>query len=486
VTLEAYAHPASVAAGEPIRLHVSSTSPAFAAEVTREGATPQVVWRGEATGVAEHATPDDASANGCGWPVALEIPTDAAWRSAFHSISVRAGEDRADAFAVVRPDPRDAAPIVLVLSTATYAAYNDWGGPSLYTGGTRVSFERPLARGFLRKPVGSPRKAQDVPDREALAYFRWAEPLGISPWSGGSGWWNWERPFVEWAEREGFRIDVATSEDLELHPEILDGAELFLSVGHDEYWSWGMRDTVEGFLARGGNAAFFSGNTCYWQVRPEDGFRAMTCFKYGVDADPILETGDASRLSGAWSDRRIGRPESAMIGLSFTRGGYSRYGLGVPRSSGAYTVWRPEHWAFEGAELHYGDALGLDDAIVAYEVDGCELALEDGRPVPTHADGAPETLEVLASAPAKLWKQDEQPSRYAHEPGELEHVAMSLFGDGWRDEVHRLEHNHAVVATFEHPGGGTVFNAGCTDWAYGLGDPDVARITRNVLERLSR
>ena len=36
---------------------------------------------------------------------------------------------------------------------------------------------------------------------------------------------------------------------------------LYLSVGHDEYWSAGMRDTVEGFVARGGNAAFLSGNT---------------------------------------------------------------------------------------------------------------------------------------------------------------------------------------------------------------------------------
>jgi hypothetical protein len=400
-------------------------------------------------------------------------------------VTLTAGEDRADAFAVVRPRARRA-PILLVLSTATYAAYNDWGGPSLYTGGTRVSFERPLAPGFLVKPEPATRKAQAEPDREALTFFRWAEPLGLSNWSGGSGWWNWERPFVAWAEASGFELDVAVSEDLENHPEVLDGHRLFLSVGHDEYWSWGMRDAVESFLAAGGNAAFFSGNTCYWQVRPEDGFAAMTCFKYRVDEDPVLATDEQSRLSGAWSDRRVDRPENALIGLSFTRGGYSRYGLGVPRSSGAYTVWRPEHWAFEGTDLRYGDALGLDDAIVAYEVDGCELALEDGRPMPTHADGAPDGLEVLASAPAKLWRQDEQPSRYAHEPGELEHVAMSLFGERWREEVHRIEHNHAVVATFPHPGGGTVFNAGCTDWAYGLGDPSVARVTANVLSRLSR
>jgi hypothetical protein len=149
-------------------------------------------------------------------------------------------------------------------------------------------------------------------------------------------------------------------------------------------------------------------------------------------------------------------------------------------------VWRPEHWAFEGTGLRYGDALGLADAIVAYEVDGCELALDEGRPVPTHADGAPQGLEVLATAPARLWSGSEQPSRYRGEPGDLEFVAQAVFGDRWRDEVHRLEHNHACMAVFEHAGGGTVFNAGVTDWAYGLGDPDVAKVTRNVLTRLSR
>ena len=144
----------------------------------------------------------------------------------------------------------------------------------------------------------------------------------------------------------------------------------------------------------------------------------------------MVGTADERFLTGVWSDRRIGRPETSTIGLTFTRGGYSRYGLGVPRASGAYTVHRPEHWAFDGTDLRYGDALGLADTIVAYEVDGCELATVDGLPVPTHADGAPASLEVLATAPARLWAQDEQPSRYAHEPGELENTAMALFGEG--------------------------------------------------------
>ena len=483
--LEGYCWPQSALPGDRIDLHVSTHAERFDVEVVREGAEPVVVWRAEAVPGIKHPVPPSASSEGCQWPPTVTIPVDDGWPSGYHSVRLSAGGEDADAFFAVRP--REPVSILLVLSTSTYAAYNDWGGPSLYTGGTRVSLDRPLARGFLRKPEPALRKAQDEPDPEALTYFRWAEQQELSPWSGGAGWWTWERSFVERAEREGFSIDVATSQDLELHPEVLDGHRLFLSVGHDEYWSWGMRDAVEAFLARGGNAAFVGGNTCWWQVRFEDDARAMTCFKYRADEDPVLVTDAVRRLTGCWSDRRIERPESSMTGLSFSRGGYSRYGAGVPRASGAYTVWRPDHWAFEGTDLRYGDALGLTDAIVGYEVDGCELMMVDGLPVPTHEDGVPETLEVLATAPARLWSQDEQPSRYADEPGELEHVASALFGEFAGANLHRLEHNHAVVGCFTVPGGGTVFNAGCTDWTYAIagGDETVIRVTRNVLERLS-
>lgn len=486
--IEGYCFPRSAEPGESIALHVSTDASTFDVEVAREGADREVLWRADGVPGEGYAIPDDASANGCGWPSTIEIPIGADWRSGYYAVTLTAGEERAEAFLVVRPAPGGPrAPMILVLATTTWNAYNDWGGPSLYTGGTQVSFERPLAPGFLDKPEPMRRKMQPEPDREALWYFAWAEPLGLSVWSGGAGWATWERDFVRWAESNGYELDVAISEDLERHPEALDGHPLYLSVGHDEYWSRGMRETLDAFTDAGGNAAIFSGNTCFWQVRFDEGLRSMTCFKYRADEDPVVGTADEQLVTGPWSDRRIAWPETRTIGLTFTHGGYSRYGLGVPAGSGAYTIWRPEHWAFEGTDLRYGDELGRADAIVAYEVDGVELATgPDGLPVPTGADGAPDGLEVLATAPARLWSQHEQPSRYAHEPGELENTAMAVFGPGWRDQVHRVTNNHACIGVFTKPGGGTVFNAGVTDWTCGLGDPDVSRITRNVLDRLSQ
>ena len=66
-----------------------------------------------------------------------------------------------------------------------------------------------------------------------------------------------------------------------------------LSVGHDEYWSWEMRDAVEGFVAAGGNVAFFSGNDASWQVRFDEGCHTMTSYKYmGPFSDPVIGTAD--------------------------------------------------------------------------------------------------------------------------------------------------------------------------------------------------
>jgi hypothetical protein len=212
----------------------------------------------------------------------------------------------------------------------------------------------------------------------------------------------------------------------------------------------------------------------------------MTSYKYLADRDPVVGTGDERLLTGSWSDRRIGRPETSTFGLTFTRGGYSRYGLAVPESTAAYVVHRPEHWVFEGTGLEAGREFGRADAIVAYECDGCALRADPhGFPVPTHADGAPAGLEILATAPAHLWAQHEQPSRYASDPGDLESASQAVFGDTDPHHLAELADGRAVFGVFSRAGGGTVVNAGVIDWALGLGDPVIDRITRNVLDRLS-
>ena len=125
--------------------------------VERWGAEHVEVWR--ATGLTGVYTPApvDADSVGCGWPVSFEIPIGSNWSSGFHLVTVTVpdgapGRDVAHACFVVRADPSSRANALLVLATNTWNAYNTWGGQSLYTGGTQVSFRRPFARGMLVRP----------------------------------------------------------------------------------------------------------------------------------------------------------------------------------------------------------------------------------------------------------------------------------------------------------------------------------------------
>lgn len=444
--VEGYAGQVSYAPGEELTLHVSTSAARYSVEVFRIGAKVESVWSTNGVVGGEYPVPEDASAAGCRWPAGLRVVVPPGWRSGYYEavLKVRDGGGRyvqrntrtaeGSCYFVVRPAvPGAGSKILLQLSTHTYNAYNNWGGFSLYAyhgrggnQGHRVSYERP----------------------------------------SGSLFGNWERPFVEWAERSGYGMEYAANGDLENRPEMLGAYRLVLSVGHDEYWSAPMRDALEGFIGRGGNVAFFSGNTCCWQVRSEDGGRALTCWKQNYHQDPVYAArGSYGTLSSLWSHHLVDRPENRLTGVGFLWGGYHRSHGQLMDGSGAFTVHRPEHWLFAGTGLKRGEALGGRDTVVGYECDGCEIEWREGLPYPTHRDGTPSTFEILGTAPAQWHPDDCQ----------------------WYDRWENGRKGHAVMGVYTR-GGGTVVTVGTTDWAHGLrgGDAQVERITRNVLDRLGR
>ncbi len=443
--IEGYAGEVSVPQGGEVALHVSSSQRRFSVEIARLGAKREVVWNGTSDAGAEHPIPEDASSNGCHWPVALRVPIPTPWRSGYYHVTLRV-EDRggkyvrrnrraseSSCYFIVRPaEPGRTSKILLQFSTHTYNAYNNWGGFSLYgyngrggNQGHRVSSQRP--------------------------------PESLFP--------NWEQAFVEWAETNGYTFEYAANGDLESRPEILASYRLVLSVGHDEYWSAPMRDHLEKYIIGGGNVAFFSGNTCCWQVRAEDNGTALTCWKQNAHQDPVfVARGSQATLSSLWSHHLVQRPENQLTGVGFLWGGYHKSHGQLMDASGAFQVHRPNHWIFEGTQLKAGDAFGAKDTIVGYECDGCELEWKDGLPTPTHRDGTPESFEVLATAPAQ-WHPDDCE---------------------WYERWEKGRKGNAVLGTYTR--GGTVFTCGSTDWSHGLrgGDPMVVRITRNLLDRLGK
>jgi hypothetical protein len=273
---------------------------------------------------------------------------------------------------------------------------------------------------------------------------------------------QWEQQLVEWAEKNGITLEYAANNDLQYRPELLKHYKLVLSVGHDEYWSAGMRDHLEEFIQRGGNVAFFSGNTCCWQIRNESGGSAYTCYKQGWREDPYYLTNDTHLLSSLWSHHLVKRPENQLTGVGFLWGGYHRSHGQFMDGSGAFTVHRPDHWLFEGTGLKRGVEFGGADTIVGYECDGCQIEWREGAPYPTCTDGTPKNFEILATAPAK-WE---------------------MADSDWYDRWEKGRVGNAVLGTYSN--GGTVVTVGTTDWSHGLkgNDPAVARITKNILQRL--
>ena len=442
--IEGYAGQRSVAQGEQLPVHVSTTASKYQVEVARLGAAREVVWEAKAVPGQAHPVPEDASANGCRWPESVRVPVGAGWKSGFYEIVFRAedaggkwshrGKRTATSnawFIVRQAKPGTTSKILLQLCTNTYNAYNNWGGFSVYAynslsnnQGHRVSFERPCPPQFGR----------------------------------------WELPFVQWAEKNGYALEFAANEDLEFRPEILASYKLVLSVGHDEYWSTPMRDHLEEWIGTGGNVAFFSGNTCCWQVRAEDDGRAFTCCKQNYHLDPVFQTRDFKTLTTAWGHHLLKRPENELTGVGFLWGGYRKSHGQFMDDPAEYEVHRPDHWVFEGTALKRGDKFGGENTIVGYECDGCELEWREGLPFPTHRDGTPDSFQVLSTCPAR-WHPDDAEWYEKWEIGRTGAACMGIYTRG-----------------------GTVFTAATTDWAHGLAGNDrtVDRITRNVLDRLSK
>jgi hypothetical protein len=352
----------------------------------------------------------DAS-RGCAWEVAHRLsPVPAEWKSGVYLARFLYAPAITYVLFVVRPaaPANRRAKILCSLATHTYQAYNGWNDACFYDDlppGTKlaakVSFDRPC--------------------------HLWKFIL-------------FDQNFVAWLER-GFDADYCTSADLHADPTVLDGYNLFISVGHDEYWTGEMRDRVESFVDKGGNATFLTGNTCYWQVRLEDDDRTLVCYK-DVDLDgkknPEIP---ASRRTGKWYEPPVSRPTSAMTGLNFRNGGAI---TDKARPAVGFTVTRSGSWVFAGTALADGDTFGQEDAIVGYECDAMDF----------------------------------------DSPCEFITLATVQVDDRWTGNQDGRE---GTMGMFRK-GRGCVVSAGTTGWGQGLRDPagqtKTSRITRNIVERL--
>ncbi|URD49591.1 DUF4082 domain-containing protein [Chroococcidiopsis sp. CCNUC1] len=287
----------------------------------------------------------------CGnWAVSASwaVPTNAVSGIYFAKL-VRTDTGGASHIVFIVRDDAGTSDLLFQTADTTWQAYNNYGGNSLYTG----------------SPVGRAYK---------VSYNR---PFNTRVVDGGQDWlFATEYPMVRWLEANGYNVSYFTGVDSDRYGSLIRNHKIFLSVGHDEYWSAGQRANVEAARDRGVNLAFFSGNEVYWKTRWEnaiDGsgtsYHTLVAYKETVanakiDPQPGIWT-------GTWRDPRFsppadgGRPENALTGTLFTVNDGATTAIKVPEADGKMRFWRNT----SVATLSPGSTATLSDRTLGYEWD---------------------------------------------------------------------------------------------------------------------
>lgn len=496
------------APGDEVEFHTHCSAAQYSLEVIRDGATMTSTYTAEGIQGEAFETPIDCSQSGCGWPVThrWKIPHEVCSGGylVLTKTQNRAGEtiEHQHFFAIRSANPGQKSSILFVLSTMTWMAYNNWGGSNHYEGNVNgpdenamspiLSSQRPWAKGQVWLPIGAPRipteKAPEIGAIPRYASLEWAYLNGYSKYYAAAGWASFDRHFAVWAESNGYTLEYATQHDLHFRPELLQHYKCVVIVGHDEYWTAEMRDTIDSYVEKGGNIARFAANFI-WQVRLEETGQIQTCYKYlAQENDPVMNTAEQRRLTTAWQSPLVNRPGASTFGLNGFGCVYAGFGGWNPRNSGGYVAYRNNHWVFDGTDLYFGDTFGADAKIFGYEVDGVDFIMRNGLPYPTYKDGAPESLEILAMNVCSLEEEDHgnKGSLMYVGDADLEFKVQELYGEDTAQLRNENQYGAGMMAIFSR-NDGTVFNAGSCEWVNGLRlrEPFTERITRNVLDRLS-
>ncbi|MCP4980467.1 MAG: hypothetical protein GY935_08230 [Gammaproteobacteria bacterium] len=490
------------ACGDMIAFHVSTTAGSYSIEIARDTSQLEVLFTRDGLPGLRHPTPPDASVVGCGWPVGFEFEIPMGWSSGAYRVTCRISTrdggslEQHHMFLLRSDDSGRRERLLLISATGTWCAYNNWGGSNHYEGITGaggrdfspiLSLQRPLPRGFVVLPDDAPRAAlaatPDPDDPISYPHMEWAYANGYSKKYASAGWASYEKHFVKWAAQAGFDVDIASQYDLQLCPQVVEDYPCLVFIGHDEYWSWEMRDTVDAYVEAGGRIARFAGNFM-WQTRLEGGGRQQVCYKSRAKSeDPMRDT---QRITTSWELAQIERPGALTFGLNAIRGVYAGWGGCVAFGAAGFPIYRPEHWAFEGTGLGYGDVLGAKGRVFAYEVDGLDYVIRDGLPYPSGREEVLEGSSILALGLASNIEvaRNVEPTEMFLGSEDCELHAEIIYGEATAETIALAGRGSGMIVSVEK-GRGEIFHAGSVEWVAGLlrRDTQVERVTTNVLRR---
>lgn len=416
----------SIAKGEKLAFYLSTSKTFFDLNIYRLSETKTLVRTFPMLPGSIQATPDSSYTLGCRWNKNAEMTIPDDWAAGVYEADLPTSVGIKPLVFVVREKiPGSYSKIVVNLCVNTWQAYNNWGGKSLYHFNSTdqvecpsLSFDRPFS------------------DTTTAYYFKWPDKL------------------VRWLAKEKILVEFCVSTDMDRDPEFMHHYQIYITVGHDEYWSLPERDECEHLLARGGKMIVLSGNTCWWQARIDDDGRRFVCFR-DPNLDPEFPLRD-SIVTALWSRPPISNPENKIIGVSSQAGGYVNSDLLFPADSGygGYTVFNSHHWVYRNTGVKDGDVIGFEDRIVGYEVDGALYKWQEGIPVVTSEDSTPRSFRILGMSPAA--------------------------------NSNNMRNGDATMGYYYTPGGGAVFNSSSINWVSGLDTNSViSQMLRNIIRQFS-
>jgi hypothetical protein len=275
--LAAYLTKTSATCGDVVALKVTSAAPVSivayrmgyyqglgAREIWRQDGVPAVVQPVPITGGTANGH-DLRTTSAAHWSTTATIPVSADWVPGTYLIKVSGGGLASYAPLTIRDDSGTKHDLLIQQATATWQAYNNYGGVSFYTslatGSGRLTFDRPYAEG-----QGS---GQFLPLEQGLVF---------------------------WAESKGLDVTYWTNEDLdEFGGQLPDRAGTIFLPGHDEYYSLRMRAALSQAVTRGVNVANLGANTAYRHTTyTDDSRRSWDIDRYtaGYDSTTWRYLGD--------------------------------------------------------------------------------------------------------------------------------------------------------------------------------------------------
>lgn len=364
-TVVGYADRVSVTPGEECGLYVSTTARSFRVSAFRigwyGGAQARLVWSsGRVPGREQKESGLVAGTRTVrtDWPRTLSFGTEG-WPEGAYLLRLETEDGHQRYVPLIVRSTQGTGRTVLMHAPATWQAYNQWGGYSLYLGPDGAYDTRSLAVSFDR-PYDS---------------------------NGAEKFMVYERAAVVLAERLGIPLAYTTGMDVHRDPAVLHGATAVISLGHDEYWTPEQRRYVTQARDAGTNVAFLGANTCFRRVRLEDdgtrqdgtgrhgdAQRTVVCYKSSFRADPCYHTHPAL-VTTDFRRPPAPDPESSLTGVLYE---------GFPTDA-PYVVHAADHWLHEGTGVRPGDGF---DHLVGVEYD----RVTPGAPVP-------EPMEITAHSP---------------------------------------------------------------------------------------